>query len=208
VYDIIFTDGDNNMDKKKFKFNNGLNENEISNSLKGIKYALYIIVLVLVLNMVVFININNNISKLSGVNNIPEEQEEIPEYDVSAFKQVSYSEYEDLISSKGTHVIYIGRDTCGFCAMFIPVMEAAQEKYGFTTNYLDISTVFDFEKNSVINQTAYDKMSTFNDFFEENFLATPMVVIFKDGKYVDGTMGYQEIDAYSSFLEKNNFKAK
>ena len=194
------------MDKKKFKFNNGLNENEISSGLKGIKYALYIIVLVLVVNMVVFININNNISKLTSVNNILEEQEEIPEYDVSAFKQVSYSEYEDLIASKGTHVIYIGRETCGFCAMFIPVLEEAQEKYGLTTNYLDISPVDDFEKNSVINQTAYDKMSTFNDFFEENFLATPMVVIFKDGKYVNGWVGYAEYDEFASFLADAGIK--
>ena len=58
------------------------------------------------------------------------------------------SEYEDLIASKGTHVIYIGRETCSFCAMFIPVMEEAQEKYGFKTNYLDISSIFDFTNNS------------------------------------------------------------
>ena len=72
----------------------------------------------------------------------------------------------------------------------------------------DISKIFNFETSSVIDQTAYDEMSTFNDFFEENFLATPMVVIFKDGKYVDGTLGYQDIDTYSSFLEKNNFVKK
>lgn len=189
------------MDKK----NNNVNIEIVSN-LKTIKITLYLILILLFVN-VILVSVNkssNNVVDDSHIN----EQEELPEYDVSEFKELDYSQLDKLMSSKGTHVVYIGRESCGYCAMFIPVMKEAQEKYGFETNYFDISRVFDFAKNSVIDKTAYDKLSTLNDFFEENFLATPMVVIFKDGKFVDGTLGYQEIASYSQFLEKNNFKAK
>lgn len=191
------------MDKKKINFNN----NEIVDILKNIRIILFVMVAILLVNAGAVINLNSSIMKLKDNLGSPvEEQEEIPEYDVSEFKEVNYKEFKKIMSSKGTNVVYIGRATCGYCAMFIPVMVEAQEKYGFKTNYFDISSIFDFEKNSVIDQNAYDELSTLNDFFEENFLATPMVVIFKDGKYVDGTLGYQEIASYSQFLENNNFK--
>ena len=34
---------------------------------------------------------------------------------------------------------------------------------------------------------------------------TPMVLVFKDGKYVDGWVGYSEADAYKSFLADAGF---
>ena len=170
------------MNKKN---NLSVNNNEIVSNLNTIKVILCLILAVLIVNVVLTsINMNKNVSSTNENTVEHDHGEEIPEYDVSEFKEVSYSEYKKTIKSKGTHVIYIGRETCGYCAMFIPTMVEAQEKYGFKTNYLDISKIFNFEANSVIDQTAYDEMSTFNDFFEENFLATPMVVIFKDGKYV------------------------
>lgn len=185
-------------------------DNEILDVLNNIRTCLYLILIVLVVNTVfISIGLNNNSSTNNNNNNDQAAvEEDLPEYDVSKYNQIDYSKFKKITSSKGTHVIYIGRETCGYCAMFIPVMNEAQEKYGFKTDYLDISTIFNFSNNSIIDQKAYDEMSNFNDFFKENFLSTPMVVIFKDGKYVDGTIGYQDIQTYSQFLEKNKFKEK
>ena len=187
---------------------NNQNGNEIVEALNGIKMVLILILIVFVAYTVIFA-VNVNSGTINEVNDdYAQEETEIPEYDVSKFDEVDYDGFKELIASKGIHVIYIGRPTCGYCAMFIPTMVEAQEKYGFTTNYFDISRVFNFETNAVVDQNAYDEMSKLNDFVEENFLATPMVLIFKNGKYVDGTLGYQDINTYSQFLEKNDFKAK
>jgi len=186
------------MNKNKF------NNSEIVEVLKSIKITLYLILIVLVVNVVMLsLGINSKTDK--GDNDV---KEEIPVYDVSKYNSVNYSDFKKLTTLKGTHVIYIGRSSCSYCAMFIPIMNEAQEKYNFTTNYFDISSIFDFSNNTIIDKEAYDEMSNLNDFFKENLLATPMVVIFKDGKYVDGTMGYQELNSYSKFLEKNGFKKK
>ena len=186
------------MNKNKF------NNVEIIEILKSIKITLYLILAVLVVN-VVLLSVNMNAFSNDDNNNV---KEEIPEYDVSKYNAITYDDFKKLTTLKGTHVIYIGRSSCSYCALFIPIMNEVQEKYDFTTNYFDISSIFDFSNNAVIDEKAYNEMSNLNDFFKENFLATPMVVIFKDGKYVDGTLGYQELDEYSKFLENNGFNKK
>ena len=190
-----------------FKKNN-LNTNEIIDTLNGIKLVLILILVVFTTYTILFAISMKNISTNRVINDQAREETELHEYDVSKFKEVDYGEFKKLIASKGTHVIYIGRESCGYCAMFIPTMVEAQEKFDFITNYFDISRIFDFKTNEIIDQNAYDEMSTLNDFVEENFLATPMVLIFKDGNYVDGTLGYQDINTYSQFLETNEFEVK
>lgn len=191
------------------------NLNQITPILDKIKITLYFIAILLLINVVIgIINTNNTgilreYSSKSGENTTNgDNSDEVPEYDVSKFSEVDYSGLKKIMKGEGTHVVYIGRSTCRYCAMFIPIMTEAQEKYGFKTEYFDITRVFNFTNNSVVDQSAYDELSKYNDFFEENFLSTPMVVIFKDGKYVDGTIGYQDINTYSSFLEKNKFEKK
>ena len=197
------------MDKNKNNFN------QVISILDKIKVALYIIAALLLINVIVeIINTNNTgvlreYSSTTGENaNKNDNNDEVLEYDVSKFSEVDYSGLKKIMKGEGTHVVYIGRSTCHYCSMFIPIMTEAQEKYGFKTEYFDITRVFNFTNNSVVDQSAYDELSKYNDFFEENFLSTPMVVIFKDGKYVDGTIGYQDISTYSSFLEKNKFEKK
>lgn len=190
------------------------NLNQIAPILDKIKVTLYVIAVLLVINIVIgIVNTNNTgilreYSSESEKNTDNNNNDEVPEYDVSKFSEVDYSGLKKIMKGEGTHVVYIGRSTCHYCAMFIPVMAEAQEKYGFKTEYFDITRVFDFTKNSVVDQDAYNELSKYNSFFKENFLSTPMVVIFKDGKYVDGTIGYQDINTYSSFLEKNKFEQK
>ena len=191
------------------KFKKNSNNNEIVEALNGIKIVLILILIVFASYTVIFaVNGNGNGTSSGNVVDNTGEETELPEYDVSEFNEVDYSAFKKLIASKGTHVVYIGRATCGYCAMFIPVMVEAQEKYGFTTNYFDISKVFNFETSAIIDQTTYDEMMEIDSFVKENFLATPMVLVFKNGKYVDGTLGYQEISAYSQFLEGTGFEAK
>lgn len=197
------------MEKKK---NNFKNDAELMDVLSKIKISLYLIAALLLINVVVNTINTGNTWSLRGSEPASEteggSEDEIPEYDASKYTEVDYKGLKNVMKEDGTHVIYFGRETCSFCAMFIPVMNEAQEKYGFKTYYFDVTRVWNYNTNTVVDQTAYEELTGINDFFEENFLATPMVVIYKDGKYVDGTMGYQEIDTYSAFLEKNNFKEK
>ena len=178
-------------------------------SLKKIKDLLYVIIALLVVSLIIGIINTSNIVALSSNNNTTNnnEEETNSDYDVSKFTAVDFNGFKDLIASKGTHVIYIGRSTCGYCVKFLPVLKQGQEDYNFTTVYFDITKVLDFsgETLAYTDKDAYDYIVGLNSFFEENFSvgATPLAVIYRDGKFVAGSVGYIDYAAYSKFLEDN-----
>lgn len=192
------------------KNDSSTNDNVIKEILNKIMIALYIIIALLLVNIVVNVRGVTTYSYGSTQHGSSEnnDSEEIPEYDVSKYEAIDYAGLKKVMKDKKTSVVYIGRESCGYCSMFIPIMNQAQEEYNFTTYYFDITQVFNYSTNSIVDQKAYDDLSEYNDFFKENFLATPMVVVFKDGKYVGGTMGYQDYETYSAFLEKNGISKK
>lgn len=135
-----------------------------------------------------------------------EEEQQTGEYDVSKYKSLDLAGLKTTVKAKGYQVVYIGRATCGYCVQFLPIMTEAQEIYGFKTNYFDITQVINFETGSISDQAGYDYIVGLNDFFKEEFGSTPMVAIFKDGKFVKGTVGYTDLATYSKFLEDNGIK--
>ena len=165
--------------------------NEKTNS--KILVCLYIIIGLLLVNTIVLI-ISNADNSSSDYN---DQTDESTEYDVSMFNEITADTMEDAVAS-GTHVVYIGRETCGYCVAFLPAIQQAEQDYGYTTMYLDISKITTEEQQKQI--LAFD-----NDdkFLETNFGSTPMVLIMKDGKLVNGWVGYDEYDAFTKFLEEN-----
>ena len=129
-----------------------------------------------------------------------DDTEENTEYDVSMFTSIDVDGVVDAFKSSEMKVIYMGRSTCGYCVQFLPNLQKAQEEYGYETLYLDISTVDSDGQSKIVD---LDK-----DFFEENYGATPTVLLVKDNKIVDSHVGYSEYDDYAKFLEKNGFSKK
>lgn len=117
------------------------------------------------------------------------------EYDVSSFTEISYDDFLEKYKGSEQSLIYIGRSTCIHCINFVPVLKEAQNKYGYKTYYLDISKIKEDEYNSIMK---------LNNFFDENFGMTPMVIIVKDGNIIDNGsfLGEADIDTFSKFLEK------
>ena len=68
---------------------------------------------------------------------------------------------------------------------------------GYTTKYLDVTTVSESDASTI---------SGLNDFLTENYGSTPLVVVTKNGKFVNGWVGYGEYDDFVSFLNKAGIK--
>ncbi len=158
--------------------------------LNRILYALIVIGVLLALNLCV-----NLINGTKNTNNskTTTEEEELGEYDVSQFEELTVSELDEKIKAGGTQVVYIGRSTCGYCVKFVPVLKEAQNDLGYKTIYVDLTQV-----SSSDAETLYG----YDSFVEENFGYTPMVLVFKDGNFVKGTVGYTELDELKSFLKE------
>jgi len=145
-------------------------------------------------------------TKGTTVNTDTTKEEPAAEYDVSKYNAVDLAGLKNVVKANGYQVIYIGRSTCHYCVQFLPIMTEAQEVYGFKTTYFDITKVINFETGAIADEAGYKYITDINSFFKDNFGSTPMVAIFKDGKFVKGTVGYTDLATYSKFLEDNGIK--
>lgn len=168
----------------------------MENNMNKILKLLYVIIALLVLNTIILVAPNIKIT----ADKATEKTNETTEYDVSMFKQVSGTEAVEAFGSSDVQVLYLGRETCGYCVKFLPTLQKAQKEYGYKTLYLDITTVTSDEQSALLEKD--------NDegFLQENYGATPMVLLVKDGKMVDTWVGYNDYDSFAQFLEKNGFK--
>ncbi len=171
---------------------------ETKEMMNKILKCLYVIIILLALNTIITIVVNGT------VNNSTEKSEtegtSSEDYDVSMFTSIDADGVVDAFKSKDLKVIYMGRATCGYCVQFLPNLQKAQEEYDYETLYLDISEVDEQGQEKIME---LDK-----DFFNENYGATPAVLLVKDNKIVDSHIGYSEYDDYASFLEKNGISKK
>ncbi len=167
--------------------------------LKQIRNCLYAIIVILVIITILFIaSLNGNSSSSSSdSSDSNNDTTENTEYDVSMFTSITGDEFIDKVNSSDLQLIYMGRSTCHYCVQFLPVLQKAQSEYGYETLYLDITTVTSEQQEKITNVDS--------DFFNENYGATPTVLLVKDGKIVDSQVGYSDYDTFTSFLEKNGY---
>jgi len=179
--------------------NNQINQS-ILNVLKEIKILLIAVVCILVFISVISLVTNKKISKdYSNDNKQPDNGDELGEYDVSTFDEITADDLIELYKKDGYHIIYTGRSTCGYCVMFAPVLKEIQEKYDVKINYLDITKV---------DNAGYETIKKEDNLLTQNFGTTPLTIVYKDGEFVDGIVGYVEYEAFESFLEKTGMIKK
>lgn len=166
--------------------------------LKKILKCLYVIIVILIIITILFIaSLNGNGNSSSSDDTTSNDTTEETEYDVSMFTSITGDEFVDKVNSSDLQLIYMGRSTCHYCVQFLPILQQAQNDYGYETLYLDITTVTSDQQEKIV---AVDE-----DFFNDNYGATPTVLLVKDGKIVDSQVGYSDYDTFASFLEKNGY---
>lgn len=164
--------------------------------LKKILACVYVIIALLAIDTIILFVTNVDISTESKTKTTENTGSE--EYDVSMMDTIDMDELMKTFDSKKTQVVYFGRSTCGYCVKFLPSLQKAQKEYGYKTKYVDITTVND--TSELMKKDNEEK------FLEQNYGATPMVILVKDGKMVDTWVGYSEYDEFAQFLEKNGFE--
>ena len=165
--------------------------------LKKITKCLYVIIaLLIVLIILVCMSLGEKDDSGTTVSDTNTEEEESQAYDVSIFKSITSSEFVDAFNGDEKQIIYMGRPTCGYCVKFLPNLQKAQEELKYETLYLDVSAV---------DESGVEEIRGLDQFFEENYGSTPIVVIVEKGKVVDYLVGYTDYDTLKEFLEKNGY---
>jgi len=169
-----------------------------------------IITVILVLILIVLtIGVSKMYSTGEDSYNNESETEYNTNYDVSMFEEIEASDIKKSTKGK-TKVIYIGRETCGWCAAFLPNLWTAQEEYDFTTLYIDLAKIIDFNSTEfkLLDEKAFNTLNNlsgdgYESYMSENLGATPMVLIVKDNKIINAQTGYDEYDNFKDFLDSS-----
>ncbi len=173
------------------------------------KLGKYILLMLLLILIVLVVGVSKMYSS-SKTDSTKKESDYNTNYDVSMFKEINASDLKTETKGK-LSVVYIGRSTCGWCSAFLPNLWDAQEKYGYTTLYIDISKIIDFDEGGILDQNSYDLMTSltgkgYEDYVSKNFGSTPMILIMKDNKIVGAQTGYSEYDEFEKILNDAGIK--
>ena len=134
-------------------------------------------------------------------------------YDTSAFKEIKAT---DIASeSKGqTIVVMVGRQSCGYCAMFAPVLTQVAEEYGIQARYIDFEKIVNISTSEVLDA---DSINVINDLkgdgdwdgFAANYFGrTPQTMFIKDNRVIYGISGYTEAADTRTAFEAAGIKKK
>lgn len=169
--------------------------------------CLYIIIAMLVLNTIChFIEISKLNDSDSSTKTQTDTKTQNTTYDVSMFQEMSPSEITRKIKNGDEFVLYIGQEKCTYCQKMLPTLQQAQKDFGYTTIYLNV------ESGEVTSSNEFKEMSklldvtmTANGETKEfgEFQLTPMVAVLKDGKMIDGMIGYNTYENFANFLKNS-----
>ena len=176
--------------------------------------ALVVIAIILGVNLLfTMISLTNGGSGSNNSSNSSTSGTHTNDYDVSDFDALTLAQVLKLFDSKDTSVLYLGRSSCSACVSFLPTLKSVQKDLGFKTKYLDITTVdtsssdyntFISKLTKEIEVNANGTKSTGK--ISEFYGYTPMVIIVKDGKAVNASVGALSESNFKKFLSSNGIK--
>lgn len=131
-------------------------------------------------------------------------------YDVSKMTKVTGYEAAKLFDNKETQILYIGRPGCGVCVSLVPELNKVIDDLKIKINYLELDDKFRTEFKDLFDHLTIDtKITSGGETYEGTYGEllnkggfTPMVIIIKDGKMVDGFIGSRSSDTITSLFKK------
>ncbi len=180
----------------------------VEKKLSAILILSIITVAICAITMIVMFGKDTDSNGTYNNNNNSEASSEVADdysYDTSSFKEISA---QDIASeSKGkTIVVLIGRQGCGYCAAYAPIISKVAQANNVTIRYIDFLKIVDISAGTVIDSDAYnliknlDATSEWEKFGETALKGTPNTLFIKNSKIVYGINGYhEEADVVSAF---------
>lgn len=144
------------------------------------------------------------------------EEESDKELDVSMFEEIQPNNIEKLSKGK-TIVVFLGRSSCKYCVNFAEVLSDVQKEYNVSIKYINMSNIIDYSEgvtDRVLCNDANNIMLNLktNDIGKEVMskypLTTPLLLIIKDNKVINGQVGYSSKTNVINILREEGFKSR
>lgn len=112
----------------------------------------------------------------------------------AGFIDITYTEYEEKIDSEKPFMVVIVNDGCGYCEMYIPVIEEVASEYNLPIYKLNLANITNDEYSKLMNSNSYLKREKWG---------TPTTLLMQGSQVIDSIGGYTEKDSVVDFLEEN-----
>lgn len=165
----------------------------IRQDLNRMNKLLYIVIVILILNIVITILVNGKVEETPLYNE---------SFDISSFTTIKLNEIEEYVNTEEYKILVIGKPNCQYTAKMIPLLEQAQEEFGYETLYVDLREISEDDQESLFE---YDDST---DFIKEYLGTTPFIIVFKDNKMVDTWVGYENYSKFIHFLTSLGLEKK
>lgn len=103
------------------------------------------------------------------------------------------TKYNELYNSEDLSIIYIGRDGCGFCENYTPIIKEVTEENKLTYYYVNLSKLTTKDK---------DKLYSSHELFKAENFGTPTTIVANNGKVITYHIGYMEKDDLIKFFKE------
>lgn len=97
--------------------------------------------------------------------------------------KLNYSEYQELKNKNEKNIVMIGRDSCGWCQKYIPILSKIVKDKEIKIYYLDTDKLTN-EENTSLNDS--DSLFTSEEF------GTPTIILVQNNKITNYNIGYLE----------------
>ena len=112
----------------------------------------------------------------------------------AGFIDITYAEYEEKIDSEKPFMVVIVNNGCGYCEMYIPVIEEVVSEYKLPIYKLNLANLTNDE---------YNKLSNSNSYLKREKWGTPTTLLMQGSQVIDSIGGYTEKDSVVDFIEEN-----
>ena len=113
-------------------------------------------------------------------------------YGEKGLNQISYNDYKKLVEDKEAFILIIERAGCGYCQMYMPIVEEVAKEKKISILYIDTDTLNTDEMNELSNKNSYLK---------KNNWGTPTTLFMLGDRVLDSIGGYVEKATFESFID-------
>ena len=106
--------------------------------------------------------------------------------------QITYNDYKKMVAEEKAFIVIIERAGCGYCQMYMPIVEEIVNEKKIAINYIDTDT---------LEEDEFNELSSTNAYLKRNEWGTPTTLFMIGDRVIDSIGGYVDKDTLLKFLE-------
>lgn len=106
--------------------------------------------------------------------------------------QITYDDYKNMVDNNSAFIVIIERTGCGYCQMYMPIVEEVVKEKKVAINYIDTDT---------LTEKDFNELSSKNSYLKRNQWGTPTTLFMLGNRVIDSISGYVEKSTIEEFLE-------